>query len=81
MKYVNIASTQATHRLNMDQMRTELRRQVDKAHGVVAWCRTVGIENHAPVSLALSGTRPITEAIANAAGFTIAPVEFIRYRS
>ena len=56
--------------INQRDMRTELRRQVDEAGGVMAWSRSKGL-NHAPVSWALSGNRPVTEAVANAAGFLV----------
>lgn len=53
----------------MDEMREELRRQVFELDGVNEFCRRRGIEHHASVSLALSGKRPVTEAIANACGY------------
>jgi len=56
--------------LNQREMRTELRRQVDEAGGVMAWSRAKGL-SHAPVSWALSGSRPVTESVANAAGFLV----------
>ena len=56
--------------LNNHAMRAELRRQVDAAGGVMAWAKLKGI-SHPPVSYALSGARPVTEAIANAAGFLV----------
>ena len=53
----------------MDQMREELKRQVDENGGVREFCRRKGIDNHSSVSLAMSGARQVTEALANAAGF------------
>jgi hypothetical protein len=55
--------------LRMEEMRAELKRQVAELGGVNEFCRQRGIEHHASVSLAMSGARSVTEAVANAAGF------------
>lgn len=55
--------------LRMEEMREELRRQIAEAGGVNEFCRQRHIEHHASVSLAISGKRQVTEAVANAAGF------------
>lgn len=62
--------------LNQREMRAELRRQVDAAGGLMAFCRMHGL-THPPVSLMLSGTRPVSEAVANSIGF-IAETTFKR---
>lgn len=61
--------------ISKDAMLAELRRQVEAAGGVKAWCRKHGIESHSSVSLALSGKRTVEPAVANAAGFFVIPAE------
>lgn len=56
--------------LRMEEMRDELRRQVAALGGVNEFCRQRHIDSHAPVSLAMSGKRDVTEAVANACGFS-----------
>lgn len=53
----------------MDEMRAELTRAVHLAGGVKAFCRSRGLESHATVSLAMSGKREVSEAVANCCGF------------
>lgn len=55
--------------MSMSDMRSELRRHIQKEGGIKAFCRANGFESHAPVSLALAGKREISEALANSLGF------------
>lgn len=59
--------------LTQVQMRGELERQVNDAGGLMVFCRMRGL-SHAPVSLMLSGHRPVSEAVANACGFVVETV-------
>ena len=56
--------------ISMREMRAELQRQVGAAGGVMSWCRKRGL-THPPVSLMLSGARPVSEAVGNACGFIV----------
>lgn len=58
--------------LTQREMRVELQRQIDASGGIMIWCRARGI-THASVSFMLSGKRPVSEAVANAAGFLMEP--------
>lgn len=51
-----------------NEMRVELRRQMDADGGCAAWCRKTGV-SETTVSLAINGHRGIPETIANAMGF------------
>lgn len=61
---VDASKVRYTHK----EVLIELRTRVAAAGGVMKWARLAGL-SHTPVSLALSGERPVTEQIANACGF------------
>lgn len=54
--------------LTQDEMRAELKRQVDAAGGLMVWCRVHGF-THPSVSAAIRGERDVSESMANACGF------------
>ena len=59
--------------INPSQMRDELKRQVDAAGGLMAWCRKYD-RSHGPVSDMLRGAREVSEEVANSCGFIMQTV-------
>lgn len=59
--------------LNPSQMRDELKRQVEAAGGVMAWCRKYD-RSHGSVSDMLRGARDVSEEAANSCGFVMQTV-------
>ena len=57
--------------ITMAAMRDELKRHVLAAGGARKWCLKVGIPSHGSVAQAVSGTRDVSEAMANACGYII----------
>lgn len=53
-----------------EQVREELKRQIDSAGGMRAWCREHGL-THSSVSPVVAALRPVSEVIANECGLFV----------
>lgn len=52
----------------VDDVLAELRLEVERAGGIVAWAKLADL-SHTAVSLVTTGARPVTERIANCCGY------------